>query len=192
MGNIKKFSLALGALVLIQLLPAPQLELLPCASAETAKDKVAASGKEELAPVLDPGTFVGLAQMGYAAAKGCPQVIAHIFCYCGCDITDNHKSLLDCFTGLHGVDCHICQEEALQALRQYRNGDSLAVIQQSIDEGYSSKYPFKDPTPALKKYLASRLWHPQGQTASQAPANLGSNPEPNHGSCCAEKDKEKK
>lgn len=195
MANIKKFSLALGFLLLIQLAPsfAPQMRLTPFAIAESqSKEKVAAGSKEELKPVLEPSSFVGLAQMGYAAAKGCPQIIAHIFCYCGCDITDNHTCLLDCFTGLHGVDCHICQEEALQALRQYRNGDSLATIQQSIDENYSSKYPFKEPTPALKKYLATRLWHPGGQATSQAPANLGANPEAGSGKCCADKDKAKK
>ena len=80
-------------------------------------------------PVLDPNKFFGHAKSGYAAAQLCPEICAKLFCYCGCDMTDDHDSLLDCFTTDHGVDCHICQEEALIALKMKREGKSMKQIQ---------------------------------------------------------------
>src|SRR5271154_5209613 len=127
---------------------------------EAAKKTTNPAAEEKLPAVLPPEQFFGAAAMGYAAAKAVPEVCSKVFCYCGCDITDHHKCLLDCFASLHGVDCHICQEEALQTLRMDRNDDSIAAIQQAIDEGYSSKYPFKEESPALKHYKSIRLWHP--------------------------------
>jgi hypothetical protein len=131
------------------------------AKASAATAKPAEAKKEDisdLAPVLPPENFFGAAAMGYAAAKANPRICSKIFCYCGCDITDNHSNLLDCFTGMHGADCHICQEEALQALRMNRDGSTLADIQKQIDSEYSMKYPFKDESPALKKYRSARLY----------------------------------
>jgi hypothetical protein len=116
------------------------------------------SESEKLKPVMDPGQFFGAAAMGYAAAKECPEIVAKLFCYCGCDITDKHTSLLDCFTSLHGVDCHICQEEAMLALRLNNQGIPLIEIQKRVDQQYSSQYPFEQDTETYKKYKASRLW----------------------------------
>ncbi|MBY0358645.1 MAG: PCYCGC domain-containing protein [Candidatus Obscuribacterales bacterium] len=112
------------------------------------------------AKVLDPGRFYGLASMGYAAAQACPETIAKLFCYCGCDLTDNHSSLLDCFTSIHGVDCHICQEEAVLALKLHRDGVSDQEIMRQVDERYSSQYPFEQDTAAYKKYKATRAGKP--------------------------------
>ena len=124
--------------------------------------------EEPLQPVLPPEQFFGPAAMGYAAAKGCPHVCHHLFCYCGCDVTDNHKCLLDCFTGTHGADCHICQEEAMLALRMSRNDDPIATIQKTIDEAYSSKYPFKQDSPALQRYKSVRKWQPNSGAHSSS------------------------
>ena len=92
----------------------------PPKATEAKKDGSKQSGKEgkdaskdtKLAPVLDPNKYFGKAKLGYAAAQLCPEICAKLFCYCGCDETDEHDTLLDCFTTDHGVDCHICQEEA--------------------------------------------------------------------------------
>jgi hypothetical protein len=119
----------------------------------------ASKGAEEMyAPVLAPEQFGGEASMGYAAAAAVPKVCAKLFCYCGCDSTDNHTNLLDCFTSTHGSDCHICQEEALMALRMQKEGKSLKEIQKSVDDTYSHMYPFRNPTAALKNYRAHKLY----------------------------------
>ncbi|MBU6452960.1 MAG: hypothetical protein KGS72_14340 [Cyanobacteria bacterium REEB67] len=109
-------------------------------------------------PVLDPGKYFGKAKAGYQAAKEAPEICAKLFCYCGCDLTDDHSSLLDCFTSDHGVDCYICQEEALVALKMKQQGKSLAEIQKVVDLAYTKEYPWDENSPAYKKYLAAKLW----------------------------------
>lgn len=113
-----------------------------------------AAGKE----VLEPSRFYGFASFGYAAAKSCPEVMEKLFCYCGCDLTDNHLSLLDCFTSVHGVDCHICQEEAVLANKLNKEGVAVAEIQRTIDEKYATQYPFETDTATYKKYKETRLY----------------------------------
>lgn len=139
-------------------------------SKDESKDpKTADAAAADRKPVLDPSQFAGLASFGYASAKAAPEVMEKLFCYCGCDLTDSHTSLLDCFTSAHGVDCHICQEEAVLALKLHRDGMPMKQIQQEIDERYSDKYPFEEQTPAYKKYKTTRLWTTQG-TASDTTA----------------------
>lgn len=125
----------------------------------------------ERKPVLDPSQFHGLAAFGYAAAKAAPEVMEKIFCYCGCDLTDNHLSLLDCFTSIHGVDCHICQEEALLAHKMSKDSTPIKEIQRIIDEKYASQYPFESDTPTYKKYKATRLYKPAD--SGTAPVTFG-------------------
>jgi hypothetical protein len=124
-------------------------------------------------PVLDPNKFFGHAKSGYAAAQLCPEICAKLFCYCGCDMTDDHDSLLDCFTTDHGVDCHICQEEALIALKMKREGKSMKQIQQAIDIMFEKEYPFDEPTAVIQKYrkkqtVAARHSEDPGQAGSAA------------------------
>lgn len=145
------------------------------------------------AEVLDPNQFFGMAMIGYAAAKQAPEVMENLFCYCGCDLTDSHISLLDCFTSIHGVDCHICQEEAQIALKMHKQGDSMVKIQRRIDEEFAKQYPFEEDTPTYKKYKANRLWV-KGGPANNQPASTGLGPDPKNpklkpgakaGNCCA-------
>lgn len=123
-----------------------------------------------LPEVLPPSQFFGKAQMGYAAARLCPEIIVKLFCYCGCDFTDDHHNLLDCFATDHGADCHICQEAAILALKMKRNDKPLADIQKAVDQKWEKEYPFMEPSPALKKYRASRLWKPAGSSTSSKAA----------------------
>ena len=131
-------------------------------------------GSSDQAQVLDPGQFFGEAAIGYASAKACPDICAKLFCYCGCDITDSHTNLLDCFTSYHGVDCHICQEEAVLALRLHRDGVPLEEIQKKVDMQYSSQYPFEQDTPAYKKYKATRLWKKSDEAPPSSDAGKAS------------------
>lgn len=156
--------------------------------------------------VLDPNNYVGLVKAGYAAAKEIPDICDKLFCYCGCDLTDCHGSLLDCFTSDHGVDCRICQEEAILALKFHKQGKTLAQIQKIIDKRYEKEYPFEVESEALQRYKASRLWQggkkakasQSGKLGSIAPQNSEGVPLSNagkrrlrkDGSCC-EGDKEK-
>jgi hypothetical protein len=107
--------------------------------------------------VLPAGQFFGPAAVGYQAAQQCPEIIAKLFCYCGCDETDQHSSLLDCFTTTHGADCQICTDEAVIAARMKKQGKSIAEVQEAVDSKYAKEYPFEKESAALKKYRAMAL-----------------------------------
>jgi len=130
----------------------------------------AAAASKARTQVLPPEQFFGETQAAYEAAKQCPEVCAKLFCYCGCDITDSHASLLDCFTSDHGSDCEVCKGEVFLALGMKNQGKSLAEIQQAVDEKYLSEYPFDSPSANLKKYRATRLWQPATQETKPDPA----------------------
>jgi hypothetical protein len=109
--------------------------------------------------VIAPEKFSGQIAAGYKAAQKAKDVCSKLFCYCGCDMTDEHISLLDCFTSMHGVDCAICQEEAIIACHMKEQGKTLAQIQQAIDERFSAQYPWDEPSPTYESYLKNIKVH---------------------------------
>jgi len=153
--------------------PTPASPAQNAAPTAGASATSAAGSQEQHKPVLDPNKYFGKAKAGYAAAKECPEICAKLFCYCGCDLTDEHTSLLDCFTCDHGVDCYICQEEALVALKMKKQGKGLAEIQKTVDLAYRKEYPFDEKSPAYKKYLADKLWKDDGKTSGKSAGSQG-------------------
>lgn len=139
--------------------PAANQPTLSQPAANQAAREKPASASLLIKSVLDPEKYFGKAKLGYMAARLCPEICEKLFCYCGCDVTDEHSTLLDCFTSDHGVDCYICQEEALIALKMKREGKSLAEIQKVIDLQYEKQNPFA-PTDKLLRYQKERLWQP--------------------------------
>lgn len=139
--------------------------------------------------VLPPENYFGQAQAGYEAAKLNADVCAKLFCYCGCDMTDGHSALLDCFTSDHGVDCEICCTESILALQLKKQGKSLAEIQKAIDQKYEHEYPFDKPSKALLTYRAQRLYHPAARPGAKpkSPASTEApklKPGAKIGNCC--------
>lgn len=161
--------------------------------------KAAFSEENKSSEVLDPNQFSDptqiLVKKGYAAAKAIPDICAKIFCFCGCDITDKHTSLLDCFTSDHGVGCPICIEEALIALQMNKKGKTICEIQFAIDRRYEKQYPFDSPSESLKKYRAERLWDADKKPAQSKPAHDGQAPSlkknKKTGNCCGGSDEHK-
>jgi hypothetical protein len=111
--------------------------------------------------VLDGKRFFGRAQEAYAAAASCPDILKHLFSYEGDDLTEEHTSLLDCFTTMYGVDGIVADEEVFLAAKLNTQGKSLAEIQQAIDETFGRCYPFQTDTPSFQLYKVLRLWHPK-------------------------------
>ncbi|PWT99068.1 MAG: hypothetical protein C5B53_05895 [Candidatus Melainabacteria bacterium] len=145
--------------------------------------------------VLPPENFTGRISEGYAAAKKLPDICSKLFCYCGCDKTDSHSSLLDCFTCDHAVDCTICLDEAIIARDLKKKGKSLSEIQKEIDQGFQTMYPWDQPTPALEKYRGSLKAGPVSPAADTAksgktesllklPAQPGDAKHRRYGGCC--------
>jgi hypothetical protein len=62
-----------------------------------------------------------------------------------------------------------------------RDDQPIPVIQKRIDETYSSKYPFKEDSPAYRKYKAARQYSATGTPAGGAPGSSDGE------ACCAGK-----
>jgi hypothetical protein len=56
-------------------------------------------------------------------------------CYCYCDRSQGHGSLLDCFTSKHGSVCETCIREALYTYEQSHKGKTSAQIREGIERG---------------------------------------------------------
>jgi hypothetical protein len=57
----------------------------------------------ETRPTLDPARFVGRAAAAHRVAREIPDVLDQLYCYCGCDKHQGHKSLLSCYTDGHAA-----------------------------------------------------------------------------------------
>ncbi len=52
---------------------------------------------------LPADRFQGRVREAYKAAAEIPDVLAGVKCYCGCDKSQGHRNLLDCFVDDHGA-----------------------------------------------------------------------------------------
>jgi Protein of unknown function with PCYCGC motif len=94
-----------------------------------------------LPATLDPAQFADnqTAFAVYSIAAKIRPVLYQQPCYCPCDKLADHKSLLDCFVGIHGVACPTCQAELLFAYQQSKDGKSPAEIREGIMTGKAWK-----------------------------------------------------
>ena len=77
---------------------------VPITGIESKKGKSFYVQGGETRSVLDPFLFTGMTRAAYAAAEKYLEVLDQVFCYCTCDEPPfNHKSLLSCFTDIHGA-----------------------------------------------------------------------------------------
>jgi hypothetical protein len=71
----------------------------------------------------------------YAAAARVKKTLYQQPCYCYCDRSQGHGSLLDCFASKHGSGCGTCVREALYTYEQSRKGKTPAQIREGIERG---------------------------------------------------------
>lgn len=83
--------------------------------------------------ILDPGTVPVYAQLAYEAAQENPRLLAQLPCFCYCD-RFGHKSLHDCYSTRHAIDCDVCQREAIEAAQMVKDGMSVEDIRKAIIE----------------------------------------------------------
>lgn len=72
----------------------------------------------------------------YAVAAQMPQLLDGIHCYCACDASIGHHSLLSCFEDDHGAACEICQVEAAIAAGVQGRGGNLADARRAVDQRF--------------------------------------------------------
>ena len=89
-----------------------------------------------LPATLSPSLFTEpVAQNAYSFAARIKKVLYQQPCYCHCDRSQGHGSLLDCFAGRHAAECGICEREGFYSYEQSRNGKTAAEIREGIERG---------------------------------------------------------
>jgi hypothetical protein len=108
-------------------------------NSQTTDTKLAASGDPgaRLRITLDPQNFQGTVREAYEVAEKDPALLAQLHCYCGCDVTDGHKNLLDCFRDTHGSTCAICCGEARDAESMASRGMAIEQIRDALRARYA-------------------------------------------------------
>jgi Protein of unknown function with PCYCGC motif len=92
--------------------------------------------KGQLPETLSPSQFPDVVvQNAYTLAARVKKVLYQQPCYCHCDRSQGHKSLLDCFASAHGSGCGVCLREAIYTYEQSHKGKTAAQIREGIEHG---------------------------------------------------------
>ncbi len=87
-------------------------------------------------PTLDPKFFPDpMVKNAYAIAARTKKTLYQEPCYCHCDRSLGHGSLLDCYVSQHASGCDICLRETFYASRQLAKRKTAAQIRQGIIRG---------------------------------------------------------
>jgi hypothetical protein len=90
----------------------------------------------ELPATMNPDLFTDpVVQNAYAAAAKIKKALYQQPCYCHCDRSQGHKSLLDCFASKHGSVCGTCMYEDFYTFEQSGKGKTAAQIRAAIIKG---------------------------------------------------------
>lgn len=96
----------------------------------------AAPPTESLPRTMEASLFTDkLVFNAYVVAGRVKKVLYQEPCYCHCDKSQGHRSLLDCFLSRHGSGCDICMKEAFYSYEQTRKGKTPAEIREGIVRG---------------------------------------------------------
>ena len=110
--------------------------------------------KGPLPATMNPDQFTNpVVQNAYRLAALDKKVLYQQPCYCHCDRSQGHGSLLDCFVSKHGAGCNVCMNESFYSYEQSKKGKTAAQIREGIKHGEwqsvdLSKY--QQPVPAAK------------------------------------------
>lgn len=104
-------------------------------SSVEVKDVASLKGGETR-PTLSPTLFVGQTAAAYKIAQEKPELLDAMYCYCYCQESLGHKSLLSCYVDQHAANCGICQDQAFYANSLYEQGQSLAKVRQAMDRKF--------------------------------------------------------
>ena len=92
--------------------------------------------KEPLPATMNPDQFSNpVVQNAYRVAALSKKVLYQQPCYCHCDRSQGHGSLLDCFVSKHGAACNVCIDESFYSYEQSKKGKTAAQIREGIKRG---------------------------------------------------------
>jgi hypothetical protein len=90
----------------------------------------------QLPATLSPSEFSEVVvQNAYTLAARVKRILYQQPCYCHCDRSQGHTSLLDCFASKHGSECGVCMREAIYSYEQSHKGKTAAQIRAGIERG---------------------------------------------------------
>lgn len=109
-------------------------------AAQTPEEPVPAFHSEaphgQLPQTLSPSGFSDVVvQNAYTLAARVKRILYQQPCYCHCDRSQGHTSLLDCFASKHGSECGVCMREAIYSYEQSHKGKTAAQIRAGIERG---------------------------------------------------------
>lgn len=110
---------------------APQAEAddsIPAYHAQAPKGELPETWKPEYFPNA-------LVKNAYAVAAKIRKTLYQQPCYCHCDRSKGHASLLDCFASEHGSGCGTCIYEDFYTYEQVNKGKTAAQIREGIIKG---------------------------------------------------------
>lgn len=110
------------------------------AAQNDAEEPVPAYHKEApqgpLPSTMSPSLFANVVvQNAYAISARVKKILYQQPCYCHCDRSQGHGSLLDCFASKHASECNICIGEGFYAYEQSKKGKTAAQIRAGIEHG---------------------------------------------------------
>jgi hypothetical protein len=133
------FACALGLLLLPQQSISSAGRLPSLAEPQSATDIPAFHSEAPagaLPATMSPDNFFDpVVQNAYALAAHVKKVLYQQPCYCHCDRSQGHESLLDCFVSKHGAGCETCVREDLYSYEQTHKGKTPAQIRAGIIQG---------------------------------------------------------
>lgn len=143
LGKLLTFSALLviaAALLLAPQFASPQAPPMPGMQHTSTDEPVPAyhaqPAQGELPPTMEPSLFSDkLIFNAYVVAGRVKKVLYQQPCYCHCDHSQGHGSLLDCFVSRHGSGCDICMKEAFYSYEQTRRGMKPDQIREGIMRG---------------------------------------------------------
>src|SRR5579864_3420844 len=92
--------------------------------------------KAPLPETLSPSLFMNaVVQDAYTVAARVKKILYQQPCYCHCDRSQGHGSLLDCFASKHASVCDVCIREGLYSYEQSRKGKTAVQIRTGIERG---------------------------------------------------------
>jgi hypothetical protein len=108
------------------------------AAASDQQTLAANDAAQHLRVTLDPDQFVGVVKQAYQIAERNPALLFQLHCWCGCDRTDGHKNLLDCYRDTHGSHCAICTGEAIEADQLAKQGMPVEKIRDALRDRFEN------------------------------------------------------
>jgi uncharacterized protein with PCYCGC motif len=158
-GGLLLFAMAFGLALLPQRAASGSPSGMPGIQQGGADDSVPAfhaeAPKESLPLTMSPALFQDpLVANAYTVAGRIKKTLYQLPCYCHCDRSQGHGSLLDCFASRHGSGCEVCIREDLFAYEQTRKGVAAPKIREAIIRGEWSQLDITryqaGPLPAAK------------------------------------------